>query len=156
MTMSLIKWIPNNVELSPIVSTSMLNDIDQFINSFFNETFNYNSIADAKWLPAFDVIEKEKMYEIRVEAPGMGKNEFEVTVQDGVITIAGEKKTASNNKKDGYTYRESSEGRFSRSFRLPEAVNEKKVTASYNNGVLNISIPRSKPIEVKKLEIEVK
>ncbi len=154
--MSLIKWIPNNVELSPIVSTSMLNDIDQFINSFFNETFNYNSIADAKWLPAFDVIEKEKMYEIRVEAPGMGKNEFEVTVQDGVITIAGEKKTASNNKKDGYTYRESSEGRFSRSFRLPEAVNEKKVTASYNNGVLNISIPRSKPIEVKKLEIEVK
>ena len=154
--MSLIKWTPRSTELSPFVGNSMLNDIDQFINSFFNENVGFIPKASPSWIPAFDVIEKEKKCEIRVEAPGMEKSDFAVSVKDGLITISGDKKIDHSDNKDGCTYRESSEGRFSRSFRLPETVNEKKVGATYKDGVLTISVPRSKPVEANKLKIEVK
>ena len=156
MTMSLIKWTPRSRELSPFVGNSMLNDIDQFINSFLNQSSDFIPTVSANWIPTFDVIEKEKKCEIRVEAPGMEKNDFGVTVKDGLITISGEKKIDHSDKKNGYAYRESRGGRFSRSFRLPETVNEKKVGATYKDGVLTISVPRSKPVEANKLEIEVK
>ena len=154
--MSLIKWTPRSTELSPFVGNSMLNDIDQFLNSFFNQSVGCIPKARPNWIPAFDVIEKEKKCEIRVEAPGMEKSDFAVSVKDGLITISGEKKIDHSDNKDGCTYRESSEGRFSRSFRLPETVNEKKVGATYKDGVLTISVPRSKPVEGNKLKIEVK
>ena len=154
--MSLIKWTPRNTFLSPFVGESMLSDMDRFINSFFSGGFDTNTIGGADWLPAFDVIEKDKEYEVRVEAPGMKKGDFGVTVKDGVLTITGEKRAESSDDPNGYAYRESRQGKFSRSFRLPEEVSEKKIGASYTSGVLSVSVPRSKPIEVKEVEVQIK
>ena len=154
--MSLIKWTPRNTFLSPFVGESMLSDMDRFINSFFSGGLDMNTVSGADWLPAFDVIEKDKEYEVRVEAPGMKKGDFGVTVKDGVLTITGEKRAESSDDRKGYAYRESRQGKFSRSFRLPEEVNEKKIGASYTSGVLSVSIPRSKPIEVKEGEGQIK
>ncbi len=157
--MSLIKWTPINrssTALSPFVGGSMLTDFDRLIDSFFGRGFDLTPASGAGWLPAFDVIEKEKAYEVRVEAPGMEKGDFGVTVNDGVLTITGEKRADNSDERNGYAYRESRHGKFARSFRLPEEVNEKKVSAGYKNGVLAISIPRSKPVEVKEVEVEIK
>ena len=154
--MSLIKWTPRNTFLSPFVGESMLSDMDRFINSFFSGGLDTNTVRGADWLPAFDVIEKDKEYEVRVEAPGMKKGDFGVTVKDGVLTITGEKRAESSDDRKGYAYRESRQGKFSRSFRLPEEVKEKKVGASYTSGVLSVSVPRSKPIEVKEVEVQIK
>ncbi|MDP6049936.1 MAG: hypothetical protein QGE99_02540, partial [SAR202 cluster bacterium] len=63
--MSLIKWTPRNTHLSPFVGESMLSDMDRFINSFFSGGFDLGTVGGADWLPAFDVIEKEKEYEVR-------------------------------------------------------------------------------------------
>ena len=60
--MSLIKWTPKNTFLSPFAGESMLSDMDRFINSFFSDSFDTNTISGADWLPAFDVIEKDKEY----------------------------------------------------------------------------------------------
>ena len=154
--MSLVKWTPRNTFLSPFVGESMLSDMDRFINSFFSGGFDQSPVTSANWLPTFDVIEKEKEYEIRVEAPGMEKSDFTITVKDGVLTITGEKQAESSNDRNGYAYRESQHGKFSRSFRLPEEVNEKKVSANYKNGVLSISVPRSKSVELKEIEVQIK
>lgn len=157
--MSLIKWTPINgasTALSPFVGNSILTDFDRLIDSFFSNDFGLGSVSGESWLPAFDVVEKEKEYEVRVEAPGMEKGNFGVTVKDGVLTITGEKPAKNGDERNGYAYRESRHGKFSRSFRLPEEVNEKKVSAGYKNGVLSISIPRSKPVEVKEVKIEIK
>ena len=157
--MSLIKWTPINrssTALSPFIGGSMLTDFDRIIDSFFGREFDLMPASGATWLPAFDVIEKEKAYEVRVEAAGMEKGDFGVTVKDGVLTITGEKRGENSDDRSGFAYRESRHGKFSRSFRLPEEVNEKKVCADYKNGVLSISIPRSKPVEVKEVEVEIK
>ena len=63
--MSLIKWTPRNTFLSPFVGESMLSDMDRFINSFFSGGLDMNTVRGADWLPAFDVIEKDKESEVR-------------------------------------------------------------------------------------------
>ncbi len=104
-----------------------------------------------------DVVEKDKEYQLRVEAAGMKKSDFSVSVKDGVLTITGEKQTEADDDSDNYAHRESCYGRFSRSFRLPDDVlNEKKVAAKYKDGVLTISLPRTKPVEIAGIEVEIK
>ncbi len=157
--MSLIKWTPINrssTALSPFIGGSMLTDFDRIIDSFLGREFDLMPASGATWLPAFDVIEKEKAYEVSVEAAGMEKGDFSVTVKDGVLTISGEKRGENSDDRRSFAYRESRHGKFARSFRLPEEVNEKKVRADYKNGVLSISIPRSKPVGVKEVEVEIK
>jgi len=157
--MSLIKCTPINrpsTALSPFIGDSMLTTFDRLIDSFVGRGFDLMPASGASWLPAFDVLEKEKTYEVRVEAPGMEKGDFGVNVKDGVLSITGEKRGENSDDRNGYAYRESRHGKFARSFRLPEEVNEKKVNAGYKNGVLSISIPRSKPVEVKEVEVEIK
>lgn len=153
--MTLVKWTPRMTGITPFGSRSLLSDFDRLFGSVFPLGFDGQSSYGANWLPAFDVMEKEKEYVVRVEAAGIEKGDFNVTVKDGVLTITGEKKGEEEKDGNDYSYRESRYGRFARSFRLPDEVNEKKVKANYKNGVLTISVPRSKPVEVKELEVEI-
>ncbi len=162
--MTLVKWTPahrslrGNSCLSPFSTSRWMGDFDQLFNSIFGEPIASPSLLrDVDWLPAFDVIEKEKEYILRFEAAGMKKSDFNISVKDGVLTVTGEKKTESTDNGDNYTHQESCFGRFSRSFRLPDdVVDEKKVAAKYKNGVLTISLPRTKPVEVEGVEVEIK
>lgn len=161
--MTLVKWTPahrslrGNSWLSPFSTSRWLSDVDQLFGSLLRDPFSFSSIfSEADWLPAFDVIEKKKEYRLLVEAPGMKKSDFNVNVKDGVLTITGEKKMEETKDGDNYTHRESRYGRFSRSFRLPDDVKEKKISANYQDGVLTISLPRTKPVEVEGVEVEIK
>lgn len=153
--MNLIKWTPRHSLLRPFGVDSWTSDIDRFFDSFFRWPVNASRFRDADWLPSFDVVEKDKEYQLRVEAPGMKKSDFNVTVKDGVLTISGEKKEEESKDGDRYAYRESCYGRFSRSFRLHDEVTENKVKANYKDGVLTVSVPRTKPIEAKDVEVEI-
>ena len=153
--MTLVKWTPRMTGMAPFRSRSLFSDFDRLLGPLFPLGFDGESSHGANWLPAFDVMETDKQYVVRVEAAGLEKSDFSVTVRDGVLTIAGEKKAEDEKDGNDYTYRESRYGRFARSFRLPDEVNEKKVKASYKNGVLTLSVPRSKPVEVKELEVEI-
>ena len=163
--MTLVKWTPihrpvrQNSSLSPLSTTKWMGDIDRLFNSFFGEPVGaFPAVSsDNDWLPAFDVIEKEKEYQIHVETAGMKKSDFNISVKDGVLTVTGEKQTNTTNDGNAYTHRESSFGRFSRSFRMPDdVVDEKKVSARYKNGVLTIALPRTKPVVVEGVEVEIK
>ena len=163
--MTLVKWTPThrpmraNSWLSPISTSWLSSDIDSIFNSIFGESLEGvpTLSKNVGWLPAFDVIEKDKEYQLLVEAAGMKRSDFNVLIKDGVLTIAGEKKTEVEDGGEKYGHRESRFGRFSRSFRLPDDVlNEKKVTAKYKNGVLTLSLPRTKPVEIEGIEVEIK
>lgn len=147
--MTLVKWTPRRSFLRPF------SDIDRFFDSLIPRGFGSNFLHDVDWLPAFDVIESEKDYMIRVEAPGVKKSELNVTLKDGVLTVSGEKKVEESEDSDYYTHRESCYGRFSRSFRLPDDVEEKKIKSAYKNGVLSITIPRKNPVKPKEIEVEI-
>ncbi len=163
--MTLVKWTPTNRPLrrnswlSPLSTSRWTSDVDQLFNSLFREPLGVlpATSKDVDWLPAFDVVEKDKEYQLRVEAAGMKKSDLNISIKDGVLIVAGEKHVDATNDSDNYTHRESCCGRFSRSFRLPDDVlNEKKVAAKYKDGVLTISLPRTKPVEIAGIEVEIK
>jgi HSP20 family protein len=105
------------------------------------------------WTPAFDVSETEKDLVVEAEVPGMGKEDVTVTFADGLLTVKGEKKIEKEEKKENYHLTERCFGAFSRTMRLPENVDVEKADATYKNGVLRISLPKTVEKETK---IEVK
>jgi HSP20 family protein len=97
-----------------------------------------------KGFPATNAKETEKSYEIELVAPGLSKDEFKVTVEEGVLRVSSEMENRSSEEGDGYIFKEFSYKSFSRSFKLPENVDKDNIEAKYENGILKL--------EVKKLE----
>jgi HSP20 family protein len=116
--------------------------------SWLSDLFDNDRYFDSDWLrrssvPAVNVKETDKGYEIEVAAPGLTKEDFDIGVEQRVLTVSSQKKNErTETEKNGYTRREFSYTSFSRSFALPEEVNEEDVKASYTDGVLRITLTR--------------
>jgi HSP20 family protein len=135
----------------PLVSGSWLNDF------FDTDRFFDTDMLRNQSLPAVNVREADAAYEIEVAAPGLTKKDFNITVDNRVLTIASEKEEQKEEKEDNYTRREFSYTSFSRSFTLPENVKEEDVKANYENGILKLSVPKKTITQPKlKKAIEVK
>jgi HSP20 family protein len=111
----------------------------------------------ADWLnPATEASSGEEAYDIAMELPGVGEDDIELSVDDGVVTIRGEKKTSSEKKGDTWYFSERQYGAFRRSFRLPADADGSKASASMKDGVLHVKVPRLSPEAVdteKKIKI---
>ena len=107
-------------------------------------------------MPAVDVMENEKGYEITADLPGMDEKNIEVKVADGVLTIKGEKQQEKEEKKKDYYLQERSFGSFQRSFELPESVDADKIEASFKKGVLTVKMPKKAEAQKPAKKIEVK
>ncbi len=134
-----------------------------WLPTLFSDLFNDNWVSPrfSGTTPAINVTEDEKEYLVEVAAPGMTKNDFNVHLSsDGDIVIAMEKKTDNKDEKKSKTYlrREFSYSKFEQRFSLPENVDREKISATMNDGVLTIAIPKVKPEEKAKTEkcIEIK
>ncbi|MBC8174128.1 MAG: Hsp20/alpha crystallin family protein [Candidatus Marinimicrobia bacterium] len=147
--MTLVKWNPRYNVLRPF------NEIDRFLDSMFRRTLDGTAISSGDWFPAVEVLQGDKEFTLRVEAPGMGKKDIDVDIQDGVLTISGEKKSDVEDSIDNCYCREISYGKFSRSFRLPDEVEEGKIKANYKNGVLTVSLPTKTPVEPEKVSVTI-
>ncbi|MAN87506.1 MAG: heat-shock protein Hsp20 [Algoriphagus sp.] len=142
--MKLTKYNPTSTEF-PTTFSSML-------DRFFNDNFNP---MNKQFNPAVDISEDDKSFEIEVAVPGMKKSDFNIDLTEGRLTISGERKI--EEKKEGKNYHsiETHFGSFSRSFYLPENVLSEKIEATYVDGVLKISIPKTEKKNSKSV-IEVK
>lgn len=100
-------------------------------------------------VPAVNVKESAKAYELEVAAPGYRKEDLKVNVENGVLTIGSERKKETEEEKNGYTRREFSYRSFQRAFRLPAGTDGDKVTANYVDGILRLSIPKVKAVPEK-------
>lgn len=121
------------------------------IDEFFNDAVATRQSAFA---PSIDISETEKQFLIDVELPGVNKDDIEVNLENGRLTISGERKFESEENGKQYHRVESHYGSFTRSFHLPENVDDKSISASYKDGILNITIDKSE--EKMKKQIKVK
>jgi HSP20 family protein len=113
-------------------------------------------IAAADWMPAVDVSETESEYVIKAELPGIKKQDTKVFVSDGRLTIRGERRHEKEEKTEKVHRVERAYGHFTRSFVLPDDVEEEKLEADYVDGVLRVHLPKSPTAKPKATEIKIK
>ena len=106
------------------------------------------------WAPAVDLIDGKDEIVLRADLPGLDEKDIEVTVQDGTLTIRGQRKEEKEEKKEDYYYNERAYGAFTRTLALPAGVDRDRVKATFTKGVLEVHLPKAK--EAKGTKIEVK
>ena len=124
-------------------------------NDFFDDAFLRSKLTNENWLPAVNVSDNEDAYEIEVVAPGLKKEDFKISVENGLLTISAESKTEEEEKGKNYTRKEFHSSSFLRSFTLPGNVSEDQIQATYEDGVLRLKLgkmeiesPRHKMIDI--------
>lgn len=110
--------------------------------------------AEAEWIPVMDVVEAPAEYVIRLEVPGIHKENLDINLTGNLLTITGKREMAPEVEGEGYLVKERAIGKFVRTIRLPAPVAEKKVTAEYRDGVLMVHIPKETPAAATKVLIK--
>jgi len=132
------------------------NRMNRFIERAFNEPFGAALAEPIGWVPAMDLVETPKEFTLTAELPGLDEKNVDVAIEDGVMTISGEKfEEKKEEDKKVYLY-ERSYGSFQRSFSLPSGIDGSKVTAEFTKGVLKVHIPKNGDIAPKGRKVEVK
>jgi HSP20 family protein len=108
-----------------------------------------------EWQPSVDIVEDDKEYLIKAELPEVKKEDVKVTVENGVLSITGERKFEKEEKDKKYHRIERSYGTFLRSFTLPEGADGSKVNAEFKDGLLRVRLPKSEKAQKKALEIKI-
>ena len=145
--MTIVRWEPLR-ELG-----SLQNEMNRLFNSVFDAPAPGNGAAMRRWMPAMDLVETDGHFVLRADLPGMGEEDINIELEDGTLTVSGERKAEHESSNEGYYRVERAFGSFSRSLTLPEGVDPEAVTASFANGVLEVRIP--KPEERKPRRIEI-
>jgi HSP20 family protein len=148
--MNLIKWDPS-VELEDI--TARLNRIFGRAPSRTDPTSDMLTVAD--WMPSVDISETDTEYTITGELPGVRKNDVSVTVQNGMLTIQGERRHEAEEKGKKYHRVECCYGSFMRSFRVPDDADEEKVKAEFKDGMLNVTMPKTERTKARTIDVSV-
>lgn len=107
-------------------------------------------------VPAVDMVEKDKAYEITAELPGLNTRDIEVTLSNGILTIKGEKTEEKEEKKKDYYLSERSYGSFMRNFRVPEGADAEKIEATYDKGILKLTVPKTAEAQKPEKKIAIK
>ena len=132
--------------------------LSNFFDDVIEDGFFFNGsreVVKHQW-PKVDIVENEKDFVIRADLPGLEKKDIKVSVENGVLSISGEKKEEKKEKEKGkYYYYERSYGSFNRSFALPETVKEKDISATFKSGVLELSLKKSEKVKPKEIEVKV-
>lgn len=105
------------------------------------------------WAPSVDIFEDKDRLILEAELPGMKREDFEISVENNVITLSGERKFEKRTEGDNYHRVERSYGSFNRSFTLPQTVTADGATAEFDNGVLRVSLPKREETKARKIEI---
>ncbi|MCW8900318.1 MAG: Hsp20/alpha crystallin family protein [Gammaproteobacteria bacterium] len=113
-----------------------------------------SSIATSDWTPAVDIKETDKEFLIHADIPGVDPNDIDVHMEDGMLTIKGERESETKEEKEGYKRIERQRGSFYRRFSLPDTANADKISAKSNNGVLEITIPKQEKAQPRKIEVK--
>jgi HSP20 family protein len=112
-------------------------------NSLLSDFFDDDRLLSSTRPGAVNLKETEKSYDVEIAAPGFDKKDFNVSLDNGLLTVAAEKKTENEKKEEQYTHREFAYSSFSRSFNLPSNTSEENINANYSEGVLKLSIAKT-------------
>ncbi len=113
-----------------------------------------STIATSAWVPAVDIKETEDGFEIHADIPGVDPKDIDVHMENGVLTIKGERESEKKEEKEGYKRVEREWGSFYRRFSLPDTANADKISAKSKNGVLEITIPKQEKAQSRKISVD--
>jgi HSP20 family protein len=149
--MALIRWEPVR-ELGTIQ-----NEMNRLFNSFFDTPTptQSNGTAFRRWIPAMDLIEIEDAFVLTADLPGLSESDVNIEVEDNVLTVSGDRKAEHEDRKAGYYRVERSYGSFRRSLTLPEGVEPEAVKATFDKGVLTVTVPKPAQQAPRKVQISV-
>ena len=140
----------------------ILTKYDPFLSSnnfgAFEDTLNRFFAAPATsrpWTPPVDIIESEQQLILKADVPDLTEKDIAITIENGSLTMKGERKFDKQDDKAGYHRIERSYGAFARSFTLPDTVDAENVTAAYKNGVLTVALPKKELAKPRAIEIKV-
>jgi HSP20 family protein len=140
-----------------------LADFRQEMNRLLDEFFRRGPLAmqpffdtaeSSAWVPAVDISETDTAITIRAELPGLSPEDVDVSVSEDRVVIAGEKKSASESTRNGWTHRECRSGSFTRSIPLPEPIDPDRVTARYEHGVLAVEMAKSEAGTSRRVPVQ--
>src|SRR2546423_11054850 len=141
--------------MSQLVKFNTAPTFRSMLDNFWGNAMFDDDVLKQNRMPAVNVKENEKDYEIELAAPGMKKEDFRIDVENGILTISAEKKEEKEQKEDKYTRREFSYSSFNRSFSLPQNVDENNIKARYENGVLYLTVSKQEEEKPKKKSISL-
>lgn len=143
-----------------LVKRDAFRDMEDFFDRFLRHTglpvpTGRESLATGDWSPRVDISETDKEYLVKAELPDVAKDDMHVSVDNGVLTIRGEKKQEKEEKGKKFHRIERHYGSFSRSFTLPDNVDAGAIKAGFKDGVLNVSLPKTSKKPSKAIKVDV-
>ena len=149
--MTIVRWEPLR-ELS-----SLQNEMNRLFNTVFDapSASAGNGGQTRRWVPAMDLLETADHFVLRADLPGMRQEDVAIELEDNVLTISGERKAEHEDRQEGYYRVERAFGGFSRSLTLPRGIDASAVTADFNDGVLEVRIPKPEERKPHKISIGV-
>jgi len=135
---------------------SLQREIDRVFDRFFpsQERDGDNASSQAVWAPRMDLVETDEAYRIHLDVPGMSKDDLTINYQDNQLTVSGERTSDRTDEDEEYVRVERSFGHFYRSFTLPRTVNPDAISATYEDGVLTISVPKTEEATPRQIEVQ--
>jgi len=157
--MAMERWGPGR-GLIPWQPFGELEELSRRFEGIFGRsllpTWRRLPLEERGWAPSIDVFEKEDKYVVKAELPGIEEKDVDISVVGDTLTIKGERKTESEVKEEDYHCCERSYGSFFRSIALPSEVDTENIAASYEGGILEISLPKATEVKPKKIAVSAK
>jgi HSP20 family protein len=129
--------------------------MDNLFRRFFSDGTGEGSQPFTNWSPLMEVYEKDGQYIVRADIPGVNPKEVEVSVANDTLVIKGERKKSAETREKNYHMRETAYGRFERRLALPQGVDRDRISAKFEHGVLEITVPLPAAVAAKKIPIEI-
>jgi HSP20 family protein len=141
--MALVRWEP----------AREVDSLQSEVNRVFDAFFGNGTSRTRRWVPPMDLVETDSDLVLRADLPGLTRDDVEIEIKDGTLTVSGERKSQHEEESEGYYRVERAFGRFSRSLTLPEGIDAESVVAEFADGVLEVRIP--KPAERKPHRVAI-
>jgi HSP20 family protein len=143
----------NNVtRWNPAVAYLNREPFARLFENFLNDAQG-EEVSNRNWVPPVDIQETEEGYRLQAELPGLTKEDIDITLENNVLRLAGERKFERDARKESFHRVERTYGTFSRAFALPQQVNAEGVQAGFENGVLTILVPKAEQAKPRKISI---
>ncbi len=132
---------------------SLQDEVNRLFSANLPRSFADEGIARGAWMPNVDIYENKDQIVLEAELPGMNREDFELTIENNVLTLRGERRFEKKDEADNYHRVERAYGSFTRSFTLPQTVSSENATAEYKNGVLRVTLAKREEVKARRIEI---
>ena len=128
-------------------------EVNRLFSTNLTRAFDDEGIGRGAWAPSVDIYENKDQIVLEAELPGMKQEDFDLSIENNVITLRGERKFEKTDETDNYHRVERSYGAFTRSFTLPQTVSAEGASAEYNNGVLRVTLPKKEETKSRRIQV---